>query len=89
MNHEVLSKSVYLSNIKRRSVNTFYSHNTAINSFEKFLAEKRSNLDEPLNTLNGFVTWLETQGKSPASIVNYTHNIKRYLRVCKGIKKIH
>ena len=86
MNREVLSKKVYLSNLKRRSVNTYYSHNTAINSFDRFLKYTGSNLEELLNTLNSFVEWLETQGKSPASIINYTHNIKKYLRVCHGIK---
>ena len=86
MKREVLSKESYLANIKRRSHNTYSSHNTAINTFERFLDETNNDLKEPLNTLNQFVTWLETQGKSPASIINYTHNIKKYLRVCKGIK---
>jgi len=86
MIRETLSKESYLTTIKRRSQNTYYSHNTAINTFESFLFETNSDLKEPLNTLNQFVTWLETQGKSPASIINYTHNIKKYLRVCKGIR---
>ena len=55
MNREVLSKKVYLSNLKRRSVNTYYSHNTAINSFDRFLKDTGSNLEGPLNTLNSFV----------------------------------
>jgi len=85
---ELLTKDLYLAKLARRSRVTARAHETAINSFEKYL-EKNPSHDvkkKPLKILGGFVEYLEQQDKKARSINSYLNRLKRYFRLCFGIK---
>ncbi len=86
LERETKTKERYLKDLERRSFNTAKGHKTSINSFESYLAETKADLKKPLNTLSGFVEWLEIGGKSAVTINGYVNKVKKYLRLCYGIK---
>ena len=85
---ELLTKDLYLTKLARRSKVTARAHGTAINSFEKYLEENPSYdvKKKPLKILGGFVEYLEKQDKKARSINSYLNRLKRYFRLCFGIK---
>jgi len=85
---ELLTKDLYLAKLARRSRVTARGHKTAINSFEEYLGPITVTQikKKPLKILGGFVEYLEQQGKKPRSINSYLNRLKRYFRLCFGIK---
>jgi len=85
---ELLTKDLYLSKLARRSKVTARAQETAISSFEKYLEENPSHdvKKKPLKILGGFVEYLEQQDKKARSINSYLNRLKRYFRLCFGIK---
>lgn len=84
---ELLSLEAYLKKLSRRSSNTARGHKTSINAFNTWLESSDCSLiDEPLKTLGSFVDYLEKGGKMARTINTYLNQIKKYLRLCHGIK---
>ena len=87
MDRELLTKEAYLKKLSRRSLNTARGHNTSINTFENW--HKTTDFiiaDEPLKILGSFVDFLESQDKSARTINTYLNQLKKYFRLCYGIK---
>jgi len=82
---ELLSIEAYLRKLARRSHNTARGHKSSITTFNNWLTSP-AQLEEPLKTLGLFVDFLESQGKSARTINTYLNQIKKYLRLCHGIK---
>jgi len=87
MDRELLTKEAYLKKLSRRSSNTARGHKTSINTFENW--HKTTDFiiaNEPLKILGSFVDFLESQGKSARTINTYLNQLKKYFRLCYGIK---
>jgi site-specific recombinase XerD len=87
MDRELLTKEAYLKKLSRRSSNTARGHKTSINTFENWF--KTTDLiiaNEPLKILGSFVDFLESQGKKARTINTYLNQLKKYFRLCHGIK---
>jgi len=73
--------------LARRSYNTSKGHKTAINAFEGYYRTCELRVDnQPLGVISGFVEFLEISGKSAVTIRGYIIKIKKFLRLCHGIK---
>ena len=87
---ELLTKDLYLAKLARRSRITARAHETAINSFDEYLEKEKISSQEikkkPLKILGGFVEHLEQGDKKARSINSYLNRLKRYFRLCFGIK---
>jgi len=87
---ELLTKDLYIAKLARRSRVTARAHETAINSFDDYLKKEKISSHEikkkPLKILGGFVEHLEQGDKKARSINSYLNRLKRYFRLCFGIK---
>jgi len=87
---ETLDLETYLSNMKRRSYNTFQMNKTSIRNFDLFQKDQNKDIGEitnsPLSNLNAFVSWLESRNIAASTIHNYVYNVRKYLRMVHGIK---
>lgn len=87
---ELLTKDLYIAKLARRSRVTARAHETAINSFNDYLKKEKISSQEikkkPLKILGGFVEHLEQYDKKARSINSYLNRLKRYFRLCFGIK---
>jgi len=87
MDRELLTKEQYLIRLKRRSPNTERGHKNTITRFEGFMENCTLDIQkEPLKILGDFVEYLEKSGLQARTINTYLNQIKKYFRLCYGIK---
>jgi len=87
MDRELFTKEQYLIRLKRRSPNTERGHRNTITRFEGFMENCTLDIQkEPLKILGDFVEYLEKNGLQARTINTYLNQIKKYFRLCYGIK---
>jgi len=84
---ELLSKQQYFAKIERQSTLSARNHKTAVKSFEGFFVECTMLIKEqPLQILADFTDYLVKQNLHPRTISGYVNRVRKYFRLCYGIK---
>lgn len=84
---ELLSKQQYFAKIDRQSTLSARNHKTTVKSFEGFFVECTMLIKEqPLKILADFTDYLVKQNLHPRTISGYVNRVRKYFRLCFGIK---
>jgi len=84
---ELLTEEEFYKKIERKSHLSARNHKTAVKQFQEYFLTIDLKINEqPLRILGGFTDYLVNKKLHPRTINGYVHRVKKYFRICHGVK---